>query len=306
VGRARRKRAMLEPMLMRRNRSKLSFLAAVAPLCLFGAGGALGQPSSALAQLLTDFDQELIDFAPQFEIAKRIVALNERDALQRLEQWLEHEDRHFRANVAFIFASLGEPRGFEVLYGIVNDRSDRPLGQGIAPMRILGNTEPAGWWIREQVLADRYYAVHLLGVLRDPQAVDVLLPLAADEELGTKVRWALVEIPHVWEARLRVANTGGEDIEDLTVLSPKGSIEFGDGPARSTSAYREAPDGVYGCPVFQLKIDGQLVTQPRVVIDWFVELPMPGRSFTCKLELVRSSYSSADPMVRLVEVTVDE
>ncbi len=173
-------------------------------------------------------------------------------------------------------------------------------------MRILKNTDPEGWWIREQVLADRYYAVHLLGVLRHPQAVDALLPLAADEELGTKVRWALVEIPHVWDARLRVVNTGGEGLEDLTVLSPKGSIAFGDVPAGSTSGYRDAPDGVYGCPVFRLKIDGQLMTQPRVVMDWFGELPLPGKSFTCKLELVRSSYSSASPMVRLVEVTVGE
>jgi hypothetical protein len=301
-----RTQRMPEPMMLRQNAASLSTAAAIAVVFLFAAGGATAQPSSALARLLADFDRELVDYEPQLEIAEKIVELNDRGVLPRLEKWLDHEDRHFRANVAFIFARLGDTRGFQVLYSIIDDRSDRPLGQGLAPMRILKNTDPEGWWIPEQVLADRYYAVHLLGVLRDPQAVDVLLRLAADEELGTKARWALVEIPHMWDARLRVLNTSGEDIEDLTVLSPKGSIEFGDVPARSTTAYREAPDGVYGCPAFGLKIDGQLVTRPEVIVDWFGALPMAGKRFTCKLELVPSSYSPAKPVVRLVEVTVDE
>jgi len=291
-------------MMLRQNASSLSLVAAIAFLFLFGAGGVMGQPSSALAQLLTDFEHELVDYEPQLEIATRIVELNDHGVLPRLEKWLDHEDRHFRANVAFIFSGLGDTRGFQVLYSIIDDCSDRPLGQGIPPMRILTNTDPEGWWMPDQVLADRYYAVHLLGVLRDPRAVDVLLPLVADDELGTKVRWALVEIPHVWDARLRVVNTGGEDIEDLTVLSPKGRIEFGDVPAGSTTAYREAPDGVFGYAAFRLEIDGQLVTQP--VIDWVGELPMVGKSFTYKLELVPSPYPSVRLMVRQVEVTVDE
>jgi hypothetical protein len=289
---------------MRRSVSNFLRAAATAFLFLLGADGVLGQPSSALTQLLADFDRDLIDFEPQLEIAKKIVEQNDHSVLPMLEKWLDHEDRHFRANVAFIFAGFGDTRGFQVLYGIIDDRSDRPLGQGISPTRILKNTDPEGWWIPEQVLTDRYYAVHLLGVLRDPRAVEVLLSLVADAELGTKVRWALVEIPHVWDARLRVVNTGGEDIKNLTVGFPKGRIEFGDIPAGSTTAYREAPDGVYGYASYRFKIDGRLATQP--VIDWVGELPMVGKSFTYTLELGPSSYPSLRRMVQLVEVTVDE
>src|SRR5215471_20858063 len=194
----------------RTDAATLPRIAVVAVLCLLGAEGDKAQPSPALQQLLADFDRELIDFEPQLEIAKKIVELNDHGVLPRLETWLNHEDRHFRANVAFIFAALGDTRGFQTHYSIIDDRSDRPLGQGIPPLRILRNTDPDGWWIPEQVLADRYYAVHLLGVLRDPRAIEVLLPLVADDQLGAKVRWALVEIPHVWDARLRVVNTGGE------------------------------------------------------------------------------------------------
>lgn len=298
------KAARAAPIMLRQNVSTLSLITAITFLCLCSAYGVVAQPPSTLAQLLADFDRELIDFEPQLEIARRIVDLDDHGVLPALEKWLDHEDRHFRANVAFIFAALGDPRGLQVLYGIVDDRSDRPLGQGISAMRILRNADPEGWWIPEQVRADRYYAVHLLGTLRDPRAIEALLPLVDDDELGTKVRWALVEIPHVWDAHLRVVNTGGEDIEDLTVGFPAGRIEFGDVPAGSTTAYREAPDGVYGYAAFRFKIDGQLVTQP--VVDWVGEVPMAGKGFTYTLELVPSSHPFMHRMVQLVEVTVDE
>ncbi|MBP6717163.1 MAG: DUF1287 domain-containing protein [Acidobacteria bacterium] len=48
--------------------------------------------------------------------------------------------------------------------------------------------------VARQVEADRYYAVHVLGVLKDPRAVDILLPLLDDAQLKDKVRWALDEI----------------------------------------------------------------------------------------------------------------
>jgi HEAT repeat protein len=45
-----------------------------------------------------------------------------------------------------------------------------------------------------QVRADRYYAVHLLGDVRDPRAVPVLVSLLKDEEVKLIVPWSLGEI----------------------------------------------------------------------------------------------------------------
>jgi HEAT repeat protein len=67
---------------------------------------------------------------------------------------------------AFMFAALGDSRGFDVITAILNDRSDRPAGQGIPKGR---------WSLQGQIDADRYYAVHLLGELKNPSAVPVLV-----------------------------------------------------------------------------------------------------------------------------------
>ena len=45
-----------------------------------------------------------------------------------------------------------------------------------------------------QIAADRYYAAHLLGDLRDPAAVPILIPLLQDEEVNHIVPWALGQI----------------------------------------------------------------------------------------------------------------
>ena len=45
-----------------------------------------------------------------------------------------------------------------------------------------------------QIAADRYYAAHLLGDLRDPLAIPVLVPLLKDKEVNSIVPWALGEI----------------------------------------------------------------------------------------------------------------
>lgn len=270
-------------------------------LCLASICDIQGQPASELAELLTDFEQEQT-FSPQFEIAKQIVALNDDDALPKLEKWLDHEDRHLRANVAFVFAGLGDMRGFDALYAIIDDRSGRPVGQGIPEAQIRANSGSEGWWVPRQVLADRYYAVHLLGVLRDPRAVDELLSLETDVELRGKVMWALAEIPHVWETQLRIWNSGSDDISNLTVLTPKGAIEFGDIPSGITTPYTDAPDGVYGYAAYRLEVDGKLVTQP--VIDWPIH-PIAGKSFTYRLELVPSQVPSRRLAVHLVGIAVE-
>jgi hypothetical protein len=37
---------------------------------------------------------------------------------------LHPEDRHLRGNAAFIYAWLGDPRGFDVIAAILSDRSE--------------------------------------------------------------------------------------------------------------------------------------------------------------------------------------
>jgi len=105
--------------------------------------------------------------------------------LQRLEPWLDHEDRHVRGNAAFVFAGLGEARGLESIGLMLTDRSPRPKGQGIPADRFS---------VAGQIRADRYYAVHLLGELEDSRALDLLIPLLDDGEINYKVAWALGEI----------------------------------------------------------------------------------------------------------------
>jgi HEAT repeat protein len=162
----------------------------VAASCL-GTGNTGAQERLALALLLERFEQEPVFFR-QLEIARQIVGLRDVAALPPMEAWLDHEDRHVRANAAYIFAGLDDARGFKVIDDILSDRSDRPLGQGIPG--VAGNIQADRWWLRAQIEADRYYAVHVLGVLRDPRALDVLLPLLRDDEISHKVAWALGEV----------------------------------------------------------------------------------------------------------------
>lgn len=133
--------------------------------------------------LVEQFKSEKV-FWRQFLIAKEIVERHDASILPALVSWLNHENRHLRGNAAFIFAGLGDARGFQIITDILTDRSDRPPGDIAA-----GN-----WTLRAQIRADRYYAAHLLGDLRDPRAVPILVPLLQDEEVNSIVPWALGEI----------------------------------------------------------------------------------------------------------------
>jgi HEAT repeat protein len=48
--------------------------------------------------------------------------------------------------------------------------------------------------VQAQIRADRYYAAHLLGDLKDPRGVEVLIPLLNDEDVDDIVAWSLAEI----------------------------------------------------------------------------------------------------------------
>jgi HEAT repeat protein len=166
-------------------------LAVAAVLSMLGSAAARGQQITPQADLLNQFRSTTV-FWRQFEVAKQIARTGDTRVLEELEPWLQQDDRHLRGNAAFVFASLGDPRGFETIRTMLTDRSDRPLGQGIAGAP--GNPATPRWWLREQVRADRYYAVHLFGELKDPRAVDALLPLLGDEDINYHVAWALGEI----------------------------------------------------------------------------------------------------------------
>src|SRR5207244_13384484 len=92
-------------------------------------------------------------------MAKKIVVLHGKSVLQPLESWLGNEDMHRRGNAAFIFASLGDDRGFQVIKALLEDRSAKR-----AVFEIDSTGRPSlGRKIRE----DRYYSAHILGDLKD-------------------------------------------------------------------------------------------------------------------------------------------
>ena len=140
------------------------------------------------ATLVNKFKNEKV-FWKQFLIAKEIVALHDATVLGDLAGWLDHDDRHIRGNVAFIFAGLGDERGFPVITAILDDRSHRPEGQGQTWASSDGS-----YHLSQQISADRYYAAHLLGDLKDPRGVPILVRLLNDVEVKTVVPWALAEI----------------------------------------------------------------------------------------------------------------
>jgi len=142
------------------------------------------QNSSALIQ---QFKNEKV-FWKQFEIGKTIAGRHDPSVLPPLADWLGHPDRHIRGNVAFIFASLGDPRGLQTIADILADRSERPEGQGTS------TASDGRYRFERQGAADRYYAAHLLGDLRDPQGVALLVPLLDDAETQSIVPWSLGQI----------------------------------------------------------------------------------------------------------------
>ena len=91
-----------------------------------------------------------------------------------------------RDNAAFVFARLGDDRGFQVIRAILEDRSSK---RAVFEIDSAGHPSPA-----RQIRADRYYAAHLLGDLKDVRAVPILIPLLKDEDVKEVVPWSLAEI----------------------------------------------------------------------------------------------------------------
>ena len=128
-------------------------------------------------------------FWSQFDIAKEIVALHDPSVLSQLEPYLKDQDRLVRGNTAFIFAALGDDRGFDVICDILKDRSPRRAGQGVG----MACNSPSGC-MQQEIRQDRYYAAHLLGDLKQARAVPILVPLLKDPDVQHIVPWSLAQI----------------------------------------------------------------------------------------------------------------
>ena len=159
----------------------------LATVCLLSTlcGQTSRYPIESASALVEQFESTTL-FWKQFEMAKKIVVLHDKSVLQPLESWLGNEDMHRRGNAAFIFAGLGDDRGFQVIKALLEDRSAKR-----AVFEIDSTGRPS---LGRQIREDRYYAAHLLGDLKDPRAVPMLVPLLKDEEVNLIVPWSLGEI----------------------------------------------------------------------------------------------------------------
>ena len=143
------------------------------------------QPTPPVSDLVRQFQQEQV-FWRQFELAESIVAAHDVSVLPQIEPFLAHADRHVRGNAAFIFARLGDPRGFEIITSILIDYL---TGREVHQISSVGLP-----WVQGQIRDDRYYAAHLLGDLRDRRAVPVLVRLLNDPDVNYIVPWSLAQI----------------------------------------------------------------------------------------------------------------
>jgi HEAT repeat protein len=155
------------------------------PLVLFLAAPGHAQQGPSASELVRRF-QTSTYFWEQFEAAKALVAAKDASVLRQMEPLLKHDDRHVRGNAAFVFASLGDPRGFDVIVAILSDRSEE---RAVHQVSSVGRP-----WVQGQIVSDRYYAAHLLGDLKDPRAVPILVPLLTDSDVNSIVPWSLAQV----------------------------------------------------------------------------------------------------------------
>lgn len=169
---------------------------AVALLALAGAAlcAACDPPSKTASELVTLFRNTPV-FWKQYEVAQQIVSLRDPSILPQLSGYLTDEDRHTRANAAFIFAALGDTRGLNVLLAILGDQSYRPVGQAYMRFECLvpqGGKCPYDPQL--QIVSDRYYAALALGDLKDPRAVPALISALSVPSVDLGAIWALAKI----------------------------------------------------------------------------------------------------------------
>jgi HEAT repeat protein len=175
-----------------------------------------GQQRPSVSELLRQFEGEKV-FWSQFEVAQEIAAANDPSVLPQLESWLTHEDRQLRGNAGFIFARLGDSRGFDVIVAILGDRSER---RAVHMISSVGTPS-----IQGQIRQDRYYAAHLLGDLKDPRAIPILVPLLKDHDVNDIVPWSLGQIGDPSAIGPLIASLGDPD-PSMRVLAIQALVEL--------------------------------------------------------------------------------
>ena len=148
------------------------------------------QTDTTVPQLVEQFEKQKYS-REQLAVAKSVVATKDASVLPKLEPWLTCEDRQFRGNAAFIFAGLGDPRGFGVIVAILSDFSPRPATPNLGFYAGPNSFEALS---RAQTRSDRGYAVWLLGQLKDPRGVPALVSLLKDPDVNDRVPWSLGQI----------------------------------------------------------------------------------------------------------------
>jgi len=134
------------------------------------------QEGDSSEKLVMEFKDERV-FWKQFQVASKIVALRDTRVLPELEPFLLDNDMRIRGNAGFVFAALGDDRGFETIKAILNDTSF------MSPRRSGA-----------QVTSARYYAAHLFGDLKDKRAVPILISLLDDYRVNSIIPWSLAQI----------------------------------------------------------------------------------------------------------------
>jgi HEAT repeat protein len=191
------------------SRTTVSRLIPLALLSLCLAGVARTQTNQSAAELVEQFKSTGV-FWKQFEVAKKIVALRDNSVLPDLEPWLSNDDMRRRGNAAFIFASLGDERGFQVIKAILEDHSTK---RTVFAFNSAGHPS-----VSEQIRDDRYYTALLFGDLKDSRAVPILVPLLKDKEVNWVVPESLGEIGDK-SAIPPLIETLGDASPDMRVLA---------------------------------------------------------------------------------------
>src|SRR5205823_1596201 len=79
------------------------------------------RPAGSSLRLLEEFKRVTV-FWQQREIADQLVAVHDSAILPELLPWLTNEDRHLRANAAYVLATLKDPRAVPILIPLLSDK----------------------------------------------------------------------------------------------------------------------------------------------------------------------------------------
>lgn len=144
--------------------------------------GESGQPietHAAAAALLREFTTARY-FWLQSEAGEKLVELKDKSVMPAMLELLRSPDRAVRCNAGRVLAGLGDDRGLFAVIAEMNDRAARPVSPGA---RVRGDGGPD---IVGQIEQDRYYAMHVLGVIGDRRAVPVLIDALRDDSLDSQ------------------------------------------------------------------------------------------------------------------------